>query len=130
MSMAHIKIDETWSFSDKKRADTGYLTHDFHRYPAKFIPQIAGRLIETYSNQGDIVMDPFAGCGTTLVESKLNGRKSSGLDINPVATMITKAKTTPIHPDKLAKAFARLTKHIETYPNNYKTDIQHARLDF
>jgi len=130
MRMTHIKIDETWSFADKKRADTGYLTHDFHRYPAKFIPQIAGRLIETYSNQGDIVMDPFAGCGTTLVESKLNGRISSGIDINPVATMITKAKTTPIHPDKLAKAFARLTKHIENYPRNYKTEIQHARIDF
>ena len=40
------KIDYSWSFSDKTRKDTAYITHGYHRYPAKFIPQIVSRLAE------------------------------------------------------------------------------------
>jgi len=41
-----IKIDYSWSFADKTRKDTAYITHGYHRYPAKFIPQIVSRLAE------------------------------------------------------------------------------------
>ncbi|MBU2068430.1 site-specific DNA-methyltransferase, partial [Patescibacteria group bacterium] len=93
-----IKIDSSWAFADKTRKDTAYITHGYHRYPAKFIPQIVSRLIERYTKKGDLVVDPFGGCGTTLVESKVNGRQSIGVDINPVAVLIAKAKKTPIKP--------------------------------
>jgi len=95
------KIDYSWSFSDKTRKDTAYITHGYHRYPAKFIPQIVSRLAEKYTNEGDLIVDPFGGCGTTLVESKVMGRPSVGVDINPVAVLITKAKITPIDPQKI-----------------------------
>ena len=100
-----IKIDSSWSFSDKTRKDTAYITHGYHRYPAKFIPQIVSRLAEKYTKEGDLIVDPFGGCGTTLVESKVMGRPSVGVDINPVAVLITKAKITPIDPKKIEKAF-------------------------
>lgn len=64
-----IKIDYSWSFCDKTRKDTAYITHGYHRYPAKFIPQIVSRLAEKYTEQGDLIVDPFGGCGTTLVKS-------------------------------------------------------------
>jgi DNA modification methylase len=99
------KIDYSWSFSDKTRKDTAYITHGYHRYPAKFIPQIVSRLAEKYTKEGDFVVDPFGGCGTTLVESKVMGRPSIAVDINPVATLITKAKATPINPQKIEKEF-------------------------
>ena len=45
------EIDEEWSFAGYKPADTGKWTHDYHRYPAKFIPQLVERLIDEYIHQ-------------------------------------------------------------------------------
>ncbi|MCD6403178.1 MAG: hypothetical protein J7K98_02530, partial [Candidatus Aenigmarchaeota archaeon] len=80
-----------WDF---KEANTQYLTHTFHSYPARFIPQIPRTFIEIFTQRGDVVLDPFCGCGTTLVESRLLGRNSIGNDLNPLAVLISKVKTT------------------------------------
>src|SRR3989344_5369034 len=82
-----------WDFKGSK---TQYLTHKFHSYPARFIPQIPRTFIKLLTETGDTVLDPFAGCGTTLVEAKLLGRHSIGNDLNPLATLISKVKTTPL----------------------------------
>ena len=125
------KIDYSWSFSDKTRKDTAYITHGYHRYPAKFIPQIVSRLAEKYTNEGDLIVDPFGGCGTTLVESKVMGRPSVGVDINPVAVLITKAKITPIHPKKIEKAFIALKERLDTYSKDTKIKApEHERIDY
>jgi len=97
---SYIK-DSSWSFAELDRAQTSYLTHDYHRYPAKFIPQLACRLIEENSQPGDLIYDPFTGSGTTLVEAIINGRSAYGADINPIAVLISRAKTTPIEPNYL-----------------------------
>src|SRR3989338_11522591 len=76
---------------------TTYLTHNFHTYPAKFIPQIPKSTIKTLTKEGDTILDPFCGCGTTLVEAKLLNRCAIGVDLNPVATLISKAKTNKIN---------------------------------
>jgi len=125
------KIDYSWSFSDKTRKDTAYITHGYHRYPAKFIPQIVSRLAEKYTNEGDLIVDPFGGCGTTLVESKVMGRPSVGVDINPVAVLITKAKITPIDPRKIEKAFAILKAKLDAYSKDTKVKApEHERIDY
>jgi DNA modification methylase len=80
-----------WSFSD---ARTTYLTHSLHPYPAKYIPQIPRRLIEALSYKGETVADIFCGSGTTLVESLVLGRNAIGIDANPLACLISEAKTT------------------------------------
>src|SRR3990167_7213540 len=126
-----IKIDQSWSFSDKTRKDTAYITHGYHRYPAKFIPQIVSRLAEKYTKEGDLIVDPFGGCGTTLVESKVMGRPSVGVDINPVAVLITKAKITPIDPQKTEKAFAALKTKLDAYNKDTKVKApEHERIDY
>jgi DNA modification methylase len=94
-------VDDSWSFREIDRSEMSYLTHSYHRYPAKFIPQLAARLIKENSQVEELVCDPFMGSGTTLVESIVNDRRTYGTDINPVAVMITKAKTTPIDPQYL-----------------------------
>ena len=99
--MQSEKVDDSWSFREIDRSETSYLTHSYHRYPAKFIPQLAARLIKENSQVKELVCDPFMGSGTTLVESIVNDRRTYGTDINPVAVMITKAKTTPIDPQYL-----------------------------
>jgi len=130
-NFSKLDIDYSWSFSDKTRKDTAYITHGYHRYPAKFIPQLVSRLIEKYTKEGDLVVDPFSGCGTTLVESKVMGRPSVGVDINPVAVLITKAKITPINPQKIEKAFAVLKDKLDKYSNDIKIKApEHERIDY
>lgn len=126
-----VKIDSSWSFSDKTRKDTAYITHGYHRYPAKFIPQIVSRLIKKYAKDSDLIVDPFGGCGTTLVESKVMGRPSIGVDINPVAVLITKVKVTPFNPLKIEEEFSKLKNKLENYSDNLKIKVpEHERIDY
>lgn len=81
---------ENWDFEE---SDTGYLMHRIHSYPARFIPQIPRRAITRWSDTEDTILDPFCGCGTTLLEAALLGRNSVGVDNNPVATLVSRAKT-------------------------------------
>lgn len=73
-------------------------THGFHKYPAKFIPQIPGWAIRRYLGEKgkSLVLDPFSGSGTTLVEAALTGNSSIGVDIDPLSVLIAKVKTTPL----------------------------------
>lgn len=84
-----LRPETAWSFKGVRRAETAALTHSYHRYPAKFIPNIVEKLLSDFTEKGDLILDPFGGCGTTLVESKRLGRKSICFDINPVAKFIT-----------------------------------------
>ena len=126
-SFRDIPIDSTWSFIEKTRKDTGYLTHSYHRYPAKFIPQLVHRLLKQYTQEGDLVVDPFGGCGTTLIEAKVTGRPSIGVDINPVAVLITNAKKTPIHPIKLSKAYSELQSELQFNELQYEFPFSEKR---
>ncbi|BDQ02475.1 DNA methyltransferase [Ignavibacterium sp.] len=107
-SFSEIPVDYSWSFSNMTIKDTSYITHGYYTYPAKFIPQLAARLIRENSKEGDIVIDPFMGSGTTIVESILNNRISIGTDINEIACLLTKVKTTPIKISQLLQEFTNL----------------------
>lgn len=78
-------------------------THGFHKYPAKFIPQLPKWAINKYlKNQTNrLILEPFCGSGTTLIESSLSGNYSIGIDIDPLSALISKVKTTKIDPEKL-----------------------------
>lgn len=105
-------FEDEWDFLN---ADTQYLTHNFHPFPAKFIPQIPRKLIQNYCKPEGVVFDPFCGSGTTLVEAKLLGHPSVGVDINYLFILISKVKTTPIRLDVLDK--------ISNLKNDIFTDI-------
>ena len=123
--------DDSWSFKDATRIETSYLTHSYHRYPAKFIPQLAAKIINENSLAGDLVCDPFAGSGTALVEAIVNGRRAYGSDINPVSVLIAKAKTTIIEPAKLEHetnslfTYLQLAFQKETAPSLLAYDKMH-----
>ncbi|UCE10174.1 MAG: hypothetical protein JSW61_14580 [Candidatus Thorarchaeota archaeon] len=76
--------------------DQSYLTHGIHKFPAKFYPELPRFLIRAYSQSGGYVLDPMCGSGTVVLEAMLNKRKGVGLDIDPMARLVTKVKTTPI----------------------------------
>ena len=85
-----------WSFSN---AETGFLTHALHPYPAKFIPQIPGYCISLLSTPGELVLDPFGGSGTTALEAIRLGRRALSIDANPVGTLIGQVKTCNLDAD-------------------------------
>ena len=72
------------------------LTHGFYKYPARFAPQLARALIERFTEPGDVVLDPFCGGGTSLVEAAALGRRAVGLDISPLAVFLARVKTYPL----------------------------------
>jgi len=124
-NFSSLSPDDTWSFKEVKRSETNYITHGYHRYPAKFIPQIVSRLISEFTFEKEFILDPFGGCGTTLVEAKTLGRKSMGFDINPVAKLITETKITPLNPNSLEKYLITFTTELNK-TRNRSVEVSHS----
>ncbi len=131
--LEQIRTDNSWAFTECSVKETSYLTHNYYTYPAKFIPQLAKRLILEHSHKGDCVVDSFMGSGTTIVESLITGRKTIGVDVNEIAFLVSKVKTTPIEPLQLVKTFLELKN---TYLNSRETfcveslPILHEKIDY
>ena len=108
------EIDDRWTF---RSADTKEYTHGYHVYPAMMIPQIARTLIEEYGPKGGVqtILDPYMGSGTTLVEAAIKGVNSIGTDLNPLARMMTKAKTTHYDEDVVMSQFADISLQLAFY---------------
>ncbi|MDW8310997.1 MAG: DNA methyltransferase, partial [Verrucomicrobiales bacterium] len=70
--------------------------HNFYRYPARFSPVFAREAIKAFTEPGDLVLDPFCGGGTTLVEALALGRRAAGMDVSSLAAFLARTKTTPI----------------------------------
>lgn len=85
--------------------NTAYLTHGIHSYTARLIPQIPRHFIKKYSKKNEIIFDPFCGSGTSLLEAKLLERNAIGIDINPLARLISEVKTTKLNLEKLKRVF-------------------------
>lgn len=90
---------------DFKGESTQHGTHALHPYVAAINPPLSRKLIETYVSLSESVLDPFCGGGGVLVESLLSGRKCAGFDINPLATIISQAKTTWLDQAKIEKEY-------------------------
>ncbi|MBD3160262.1 MAG: hypothetical protein GF309_15900 [Candidatus Lokiarchaeota archaeon] len=109
-----ISLDDSWSFAECSRLDTNKWTHGYHRYPAKFIPQIVERLFNQYlEDEYAHINDPFFGSGTTIVSAVSRGHFASGTDINGIALLMTKVKSTPIEPYYLERNVESFLSRIE-----------------
>jgi len=105
---------------------TDYATHGIHSFAAKFPPQLPRLFIERLTQPGDLVLDPMVGSGTTLVECLLLGRRGIGVDIDPLAVLISRGKITKVNTRKLVeaadivyrKALAEMVKYSPLFGNN------------
>lgn len=92
------------------KKETLYLTHSFHRYPNKLVPQVVNALIKSYSKENGTVLDVFCGSGTSLVEANLLRRNCIGIDVNPLACLISKVKTTRLNVEELKLVVRQLLR--------------------
>jgi SAM-dependent methyltransferase len=108
-------LGEGWEYVD---ADTQHLTHNVHRYSGKFIPQIAARAVSMLTRPGELVVDPYCGSGTTLLEAAQLQRRAVGIDLNPLAVLIAKVKTSPVLKKELEGLFLSISKELSVNHNN------------
>ena len=125
--MYNRKIDDFWSF---KNADTKEYTHCYHSYPAMMIPQVARKLLVDYAPEGELslVLDPYAGSGTTLVESSILGVESIGTDLNPLARFMTKVKNTHYVQQEIEDAIGSLITSVFIYNQSEVKNTDFSRI--
>lgn len=121
----HRDLQERVSALDWEQgdADTRYLTHSVHRYSGKFIPQIARQAIDLLTKPGELILDPYCGSGTTLLESLVSGRISIGIDMNPVAVLLARTKCTPVAEPKLTELLRRLETAVANIREKPASDL-------
>ncbi len=103
------------------------LTHSFYNYPARFSPKFARAMIEHFTMPGDIIMDPFMGGGTSIVEALATGRSAVGVDLNELSYFIAKVKTTVI-PENDREIFIKQANHI-IQTANIRKDLKEISYD-
>ena len=116
--------DGAWDFAGQ---DTQYATHGIHTYVAAMIPALARRLIDTYAPDRGVVLDPFCGGGAVLVEAIRSGRQSVGRDVNQLAVLVSKAKTTHVAADAIRTAGAEVMVRAIAYEG---PPVRFAQADF
>jgi len=87
--------------------------YKMHRYFARRPWSVFNELIRHYSNPGSIILDPFCGGGVTVVEGLKLKRKVIGVDLNPMATFITRMEVIDVDLNELKKAFSEIEKAVK-----------------
>jgi len=80
------------SFADVPEWERTKHVHRLHPYLGKFIPQLVEIFLRKYFNPGEIILDPFLGSGTTLIEANLLGMPSIGIELSEFSHLISKVK--------------------------------------
>lgn len=98
---------EIWTSEASNKA-LAYHSHGIFRYFGKFPPPIARYLIKNYTDEKDLVIDPMCGSGTSGLEALLLNRSADCFDINPLSTLISKVKITPLNRDAYLETFEKI----------------------
>ena len=117
-------LNWTLSFEKVKEAETTKHVHRLHPYKGKFIPQLVAYFLdahtdsfkqETYFQPGDLVLDPFCGSGTTLVQANELGMHAIGIDVSAFNAFIGNAKVAPYNFMHLYQESQRITTALRNF---------------
>ncbi|MDR3113337.1 MAG: site-specific DNA-methyltransferase [Endomicrobium sp.] len=132
-------LNWTLSFDNLKESETTKHIHRLHPYKGKFIPQLVEYFldshtdkfkIERYFNKGDIVLDPFCGSGTTLVQSNELGIHAVGIDVSSFNAFISNCKNTDCDIKKLEEEMEQIAiKLYEKVKNSKVLDFESALIE-
>ncbi|MDE1919432.1 MAG: site-specific DNA-methyltransferase [Patescibacteria group bacterium] len=122
-------LNWTLSFDNLREKDTTKHVHRLHPYKGKYIPQLVGYFIDTHTDDfkreiyfktGDIILDPFMGSGTTIIQSLEMGIHSVGIDVSEFNTMIASCKASHYDDEYLQKAVRKMLASLDTFESDNK----------
>lgn len=113
---------EDWTFNGQP---TRELTHCYHDYPARMIPQIASKLLDLYGGNAVLMFDPYCGTGTSLVEGFIRGINVIGTDLNPLARLIASSKTTIQDDKSLVNELSKFKKYLSINDGTERKELYH-----
>jgi len=123
--------DLNWalSFDHLREKDTTKHVHRLHPYKGKYIPQLVEYFIgnhlddykkETYFKSGDIILDPFLGSGTTIIQSLEIGVHSIGIDVSEFNCMIASCKASRYDYEYLQKSIKKMLSALDSFEQDNK----------
>jgi hypothetical protein len=111
-----IDPDLSWAEHELPERERTKHVHRLHPYLGKYVPQLVEVFLKRHFRPGDLILDPFAGSGTTLVEASVFGAGSVGVDISAFNALLCRVKTAEHNPfvveHDLREALARLEQHV------------------
>lgn len=133
--------DLNWdlSFDKLREKDTTKHVHRLHPYKGKFIPQLVEYFVDSHTDdfkkdvffkKGDIILDPFSGSGTTVVQANELGIHSVGVDISRFNCMITDTKLLDYDLDSLFKEIKNINSAITKFETDGKIEKFEKELYF
>lgn len=120
-------LNWTLSFDNLREKDTTKHVHRLHPYKGKYIPQLVEYFLDSHTDEfkkdayfkaGDIVLDPFLGSGTTIIQSLEMGIHSVGIDVSEFNCMIASCKATRYDDDYLQKGVSRLITSLDSFEHD------------
>ena len=134
MAKTNRDIDKLFTEINKislKKREKQYLMHELHPYKGRYYPQLIKPLLNATAKQGDVILDPFCGCGTTLLECYLSRMSSIGVDLNPIAFFISKVrmKCIKMKNEQLRRTVERLLKRCRRDVTIFRNRRDHRTLD-
>src|ERR671915_1631179 len=103
-----IDLELSWSEAELPERERTKHPPRLHPYLGKFVPQLAEVFLRRYAEPGQLVWDPFAGSGTTLVEANAFGARAAGCDVSAFNCLLMRVKTAAYEPAALLADLVRL----------------------